>query len=75
MNYRKLRRKLTREPVCMYSDFKECALRTEVIDGETYYFLKFRDKHEFQAIYGSKLVAETLLSDPEIITLEEYERL
>lgn len=75
MNYRKLQKKLTREPVCMYSDFKECAIRTEIINGETHYYLKFRDKHEFKAIYGSKLVAETLLSDPEFITLEQYERL
>lgn len=75
MNYRKLRKKMTREPICMYSDFHECALRTELVDGETNYYLKFKDKHEIKAIYGSKLVADTLLSDPEIITLEQYEKL
>jgi len=74
MTNRQLKRKLGKEPMCLYNEFKECAMRTEIVHGETVYFLKFKDRHEFKAIYSSKLVAEALLGDPEIITLEEYER-
>jgi hypothetical protein len=74
MTYRQLKRKLGKEPLYIYSEYKECAMRTEIVNGETVYFLKFKDRHEIKAIYSSKLVAEALLGDPEIITPEEYER-
>jgi hypothetical protein len=74
MTYRQLKKKLSKEPVCIYSEFNECALRTEIVNGETIYYLKFKNNHEFKAIYSSRMVADTLQSNPEIITLEEYER-
>lgn len=73
-DYKAIQRKIVREPACIKSDLIECAMRTEIVDGEVIYYLKFKDKREFRAIYSSRLVGETLLGEPVIITKEEYER-
>lgn len=74
MDYRTLQKKINKAPVFIYSDFEECALRSEIIDGEIEYFIKFKGNHEFKAVYSSKLVGNTLTGNPEIITREEYNR-
>jgi|WetSurMetagenome_2_1015567.scaffolds.fasta_scaffold141831_1 hypothetical protein len=69
-----LQRKIGKEPVFIYSDFEECAIRAEKVDGEIVYYLKFKGNHEFKAIYNSRLVGDALSSNPEFITKEEYNR-
>ena len=74
VDYRTLQKKLGREPVYIYSDFEECAIRAEKIGGEVEYFLKFKGNHEFKAIYSSRLVGDALSSNPRFISREEYNR-
>ena len=74
INNRTLLRKIGREPVYIYSDFEECAIRAEKIGGEIVYYLKFKGNHEFKAIYSSRLVGDALSSNPEYITKEQYNR-
>lgn len=74
MEYRTLKKKLGKEPVYMYCDFEEIALRSEVVNGEIEYFIKHKDMLEFKAIHSSRIVAVALLSNPELITKEDYEK-
>lgn len=73
MEYRTLKRKLSKEPVYMYCDFEEIALRTQIVGEEIEYYIKHRDMHEYKAVNNSRIVALALLSNPEMITRETYE--
>lgn len=74
IDYRTLQRKLGREPVYIYSDFEECAIKAIRTGGEIEYFLKLKGNHEFKAIYSSRLVGDALSGNPRFISREEYNR-
>lgn len=72
MDHRIKIEKFNQEPHYYYSEFEECVMRSELIEGEIVYFIKFRGAREFKAIYSSKLVGNILSGSPEPISEEEY---
>jgi hypothetical protein len=67
-------KKIGKEPGYFYYNAEKVATRSEIIEGEIYYHIKFKGQSEFQALFNSKTVKDVLLSQPEIITEEEYHK-
>ena len=59
-------------PVYLYCEFEEVALRLVMEEGETEFYLKYRDTREFKAVYDSRLVGIALSANPVRISREEY---
>ena len=74
MEQRTKAKKIGKEPGYYYYNAEKVAARSEIIDGEVFYHIKFKGQCEFQALYNSKTVSDVLLSQPEIITEEEYHK-
>ena len=74
MEQRTKAKKTGKEPQYFFYHAEKCAARSEIIDGEIYYHIKFAGQREFSALYNSKTVSDVLLSEPVVITAEEYEK-
>lgn len=73
LNHKLLLEKIDREPVYLYSEFEEVALRTELVGGEPEIYVKHKDTREFRAVYDSRIVGIALSNNPVYITREEYD--
>jgi hypothetical protein len=73
VNHRLLLEKIDREPVYLFSEFEEIAMRTELVGGEPEIYVKHKDTHEFKAVYDSRIVGIALAGNPVIISREEYD--
>lgn len=69
MTSEELYKKMRIEPIYFRYDFEDCVVRSEPGVG---WFVKFKDKPEFKAVHGSKIVAEAILG-MDMITKDEYD--
>jgi hypothetical protein len=72
MDHRLKLQRYSQEPHFYYYDLEECAIRSEIIDGEICYFIKYRGAREIKAIFDSRIVGNALANHPEVISREEY---
>ena len=72
MDPRTKAQKTGKEPQYFFYHAEKCAARSEIIDGEVYYHIKFAGQNEFNALYNSKTMNDVLLSKPVVISEEEY---
>ena len=72
MEQRTKTKKTGKEPQYFFYHAEKCAARSEIIDGEIYYHIKFAGQSEFNALYSSKTVSDVLVSEPVVISEEEY---
>ena len=72
MEYKAKMQKNDQQPHYIYYDFEECAIRSEIINGEICYYIKYSGGREFKAIDNSKIVNSALNNRAEILTRDEY---
>lgn len=64
---------LTKESICFINSYEEAVIRTEIVDKELLYYVRFKGEEEFQAEKGSGIVAGGL-EEHSLITKDEYEQ-
>jgi len=59
-------------PHYFYYDLEECVNRSEIIDQEIIYFIKYKGQCEIKTVYDSKIIGSAIMSNREIMSKEVF---